>query len=51
MPKLVPIGSYGHNQALLAHFWAKNDPRTSGKRSKKLAKPENVTIVEKSKHA
>jgi hypothetical protein len=45
----VPIGSYGQNQALRAHVWAKNGPETSGKGSKKLAKPENATIVGKSK--
>ena len=49
MPKLVPIGSYGQNQALWAHIWAKNGPRTAAKRFKKLAKPKNVTIVTNSK--
>jgi hypothetical protein len=49
MPKLVRIGSYGQNQALRAHVWAKNGPKTIGKRSKKLAKQENVTNVANSK--
>jgi hypothetical protein len=29
MPKLVRIGSYGQNQALRAHAWAKNGPKTA----------------------
>jgi hypothetical protein len=49
MPKLAPIGSYGQNQVLRAHVWAKNGPRTAAKRFKKLAKPKNVTIVANSK--
>jgi hypothetical protein len=49
MPKRVPIGSYGQNQALQAHVWAKNGPKTSGKRSQKLEKPENATFVANSK--
>jgi hypothetical protein len=49
MQKLVPIGSYGKSQALRAHVWAKNGPRTAAKRFKNLAKPENVTIVANSK--
>jgi hypothetical protein len=43
------VGSYGQNQALQAHVWAKNGPRTAGKRSQKLEMPGNVTNVEKSK--
>jgi hypothetical protein len=29
MPKLAPIGSYGQNQALRAHVWAKNGLKTA----------------------
>ena len=29
MPNSRPIGSYGQNQALQAHVWAKNGPRTA----------------------
>ena len=29
MPKCVPIGSYGQNQALRGHVWAENGPRTA----------------------
>jgi hypothetical protein len=29
MPKLVPIGSYGQNQALWAHVFATNGPKTA----------------------
>jgi hypothetical protein len=49
MPTFMPIGSYGQNQALRAHVWAKNGPETSGNGSKMLAQPESATIVEKSK--
>ena len=29
MPKRGPIGSYGQNQALRAHVWAENGPKTA----------------------
>ena len=29
MPKCGPIGSYGQNQALWAHIWAENGPKTA----------------------
>jgi hypothetical protein len=29
MPKCGAIGSYGQNQALWAHVWAKNGPETT----------------------
>jgi hypothetical protein len=29
MPKCGVIGSYGRNQALWAHVWAKNGPKTA----------------------
>jgi hypothetical protein len=51
MPELVRIGLYGHNQALGAYVWAKNGPKTAGKRSKKLAKLDNVTNITNSKRA
>jgi hypothetical protein len=28
MPKYLRIGSYGQNQALRAHVWAENGPKT-----------------------
>jgi hypothetical protein len=33
MPKLASIGSYGQNQALRAHVWAKNGPKTAEARA------------------
>jgi hypothetical protein len=29
MPKCGPIGSYGQNQAIWAHVWDKNGPKTA----------------------
>ena len=29
MPKLASIGSHGQNQALQAHVWVKNGPKTA----------------------